>query len=95
MVKPRTPITNEELAGLIMAVMEEANGAGWSWHYRILDNGSLVLQLQKAGSWFAMKNDNGSGPHLVINDVTAGSADKEDVTAESEDDLPPGWRDES
>ena len=67
----RLPIQNDELAGLIMAMTSEAQWAGWDVRYGIQGDGSLIMQICKAGYEFVVKqNDNGS-PQLAIVEVTA------------------------
>jgi hypothetical protein len=68
----RQPISDEELAGLIMAVTAEAGGAGWNCRYTV-DNGRLVLLLAHPAKQFAtVTADNGSR-RLII---TAGEETK-------------------
>jgi hypothetical protein len=56
----RVPISDEELCGLIMAMVSEAVTAGWNIQYGIKSNGSLVMQMSRDGFEFVnLDGDNG------------------------------------
>jgi hypothetical protein len=95
---PQKPIANDELCGFLMALISEAQNAGWKCDCLVLSDGSLRLQIGKPNAQFKIISNNGSSyltiieQELVSIDVSAAS--QSDITAESEVDLPPSWRGE-
>lgn len=72
MPRETKPISDDELAGLIMAVTAEAGKVGWSVRYGIQSDGSLVLHLCHPSKSFKLATtDNGSHGRLIIENITA------------------------
>jgi hypothetical protein len=71
MPRKMTPINDDELAGLIMAVTAEAGHAGWKVFYSLRNDGGLLLVMYHPEKRFGLITaDNGSS-RLMIEPVTA------------------------
>ena len=56
----KQPINDEEFCGLIQAIIDEAQRAGFAVLYGIPDDGSLAMRITAGGKRFELVESNGS-----------------------------------